>query len=188
MRSSDVLSLVAAAGQIAGNLAGNVPPHVSYLRTVSKDRWRVKRRTSRRSRPASRADVAALCLRPCGRTSRGKPTVLPNPRTIRRTDSPESRTSGDGFGPSRRWKSGPGSLPRASVHSTRAAAVGSGRVIRSFSVRPFPRIQIAVGRPDPGAPWVPPGPASTSARSRLHSSTRRNPDDRHYSAFSLWGQ
>ena len=95
----------------------------SYRRTISNDRWRVNRRTSRRSRPTSRADVAALCRKPWGRTSRGNPAALPNPRTIRRTDSPESRTSGAGLGPSRRWKSGPDSLPRASIHSTRAAAV-----------------------------------------------------------------
>ena len=95
----------------------------SYLNTISRDRWRVNRRTSRRSRPASRADVAALCRKPWGRMSRGKPTALPNRRTIRRTDSPESRTSGSSGRPSRRWKSGPGSLPRASVHSTRAAAM-----------------------------------------------------------------
>ena len=37
-----------------------------------------------------------------------------------------------------------------------------------------PRIQIAAGRPDP-AGGVPPGPASTSSRSRLHSSAWRTP-------------
>ncbi len=35
----------------------NITPHVVIPQTISKDRWRVKRRTSRRSRPTSSGDT-----------------------------------------------------------------------------------------------------------------------------------
>ena len=150
----------------------------SYLNTISRDRWRVNRRTSRRSRPASRADVAALCRKPWGRTSRGKPAALPNRRTIRRTDSPESRTSGAERAAVEAMEERAGFVAAGlgPLDQGGGGLIGQGHAL--FLGPAFPP------NPDRGGA-AHRGPASTSARSRLHSSARRNPRSNKHARIAL---